>query len=210
MTNSENIESYCRNCVSRDFVSNQGLVCKRTNALPSFEEECEHYQIDEKLVEIAPETGAQTLEGEQALIGKENLPKAIICGAIASLLGAFAWGVISVSTGYQIGYMAIGVGFIVGMAMRWGNGTRPLFGYIGAALALFSCILGDYLSIIGYVAKDYDLSYVDTFLSMHVADIFPVLVDNLMSMTALFYGIAIYEGYKLSFYDQNKQESGRI
>ena len=41
MATSEEIEKYCRNCVSRDFVNGKGLVCKRTRELPAFEEECE-------------------------------------------------------------------------------------------------------------------------------------------------------------------------
>lgn len=209
MTNSENIESFCRNCVSRDFVSNKGLVCKRTRELPDFGEECQHYVVDEKLAAMAPAVGAEVIEEEQ-LIGKENLPKAIICGLLACFVGAFAWGIVSVTTGYQIGYMAIGVGFIVGMAMRWGNGRRPLYGYIGAALALFSCLLGDYFSIIGFVAKEYDMSYWEMLVATNVADVMPMLVENLMSMTIAFYGMAIYEGYKLSFHEQNKFKGGKI
>lgn len=209
MTNSENIESFCRNCVSRDFVSGRGLVCKRTRDLPNFEEQCEHYEMDEKLAAMAPAAGAEVVEEEQ-LIGKENLPKAIICGIIACLVGAFAWGVISVTTGYQIGYMAIGIGFLVGMAMRWGNGTRPLFGYIGAVLALLSCVMGDYLSIIGFVANEYDLSYWEMLVTTNVADVMPILVDNMMSMTIAFYGMAVYEGYKLSFHEQNQPKGGQI
>ncbi len=41
MANTEGIESYCRNCVSRDFVMGRGLVCKRTGTLPDFEDACE-------------------------------------------------------------------------------------------------------------------------------------------------------------------------
>ena len=38
MATSEEIEKYCRNCVSRDFVNGKDLVCKRTRELPAFEE----------------------------------------------------------------------------------------------------------------------------------------------------------------------------
>ena len=44
MATSEEIEKYCRNCVSRDFVNGKGLVCKRTRELPAFEEECESFE----------------------------------------------------------------------------------------------------------------------------------------------------------------------
>lgn len=213
MANLETIESYCRNCVSRDFVSGRGLICKRSGSLPNVEEECEHYQKDEALEAVAPtpdpEIFSQVLSQEQ-LLAEENLPKGFVCGLVACLVGAAVWALVSVSTGYQIGYMAIGVGFIVGLAMRMGKGVRPIFGIVGAALALFSCVLGDYFSMVGYVAQEYEMAYMETLTSVPVADVVSVLVENLMSMTALFYGIAIYEGYKLSFRAEKQPEGGQI
>ena len=48
MATTEEIEKYCRNCVSRDFVNGKGLVCSRTRDLPAFKEECESFQKDEE------------------------------------------------------------------------------------------------------------------------------------------------------------------
>lgn len=213
MINSENIESFCRNCVSRDFVSGRGLICKRTGSLPDFEEACSTFQKDEQLEAVAPTPNPEILSAalsREQLLAAENLPVGLLCGAIACVIGAVAWGVISVSTGYQMGYMAIGVGFLVGLAMRIGKGIRPIFGMIGAALALLSCVLGDYFSIVGYAAQTSGLSYMETLTNVPVADIASALIENLLSMTALFYGIAVYEGYKLSFSQQNHPKGGKI
>ena len=54
MATSEEIEKYCRNCVSRDFVNGKGLVCKRTGELPAFEEECDSFEQDKELERLAP------------------------------------------------------------------------------------------------------------------------------------------------------------
>ena len=54
MATSEEIEKYCRNCVSRDFVNGKGLVCKRTGELPAFEEECGSFEQDKELERLAP------------------------------------------------------------------------------------------------------------------------------------------------------------
>ena len=54
MATVEEIEKYCRNCVSRDFVNGKGLVCSRTRDLPAFKEECESFQKDEELEKMAP------------------------------------------------------------------------------------------------------------------------------------------------------------
>lgn len=213
MAEMNEIERYCRNCASRDFVNGRGLICKRTNALPAFEGVCDNFQQDEELEKMAPtpqpEDYSVVVDKEQ-LLAEQNLPKAVLYGALASIAGAVAWGLISVATGYQIGYMAIGVGFLVGMAMRQGKGVTMIFGIIGAALSLLSCVMGDFFSIIGLIAKEYDVSYMETLTRIDFKDIVSLLTDNLASMTIVFYGIALYEGYKLSFREQKEPEGGKI
>ena len=212
MATTEEIEKYCRNCVARDFVNGKGRVCSRTRDLPAFKEECESFQKDEELEKMAPpkpDDFPVTLTREE-MLAEENLPKGVLYAVIACIVGAAAWGLISVSTGYQIGYMAIGIGFLVGFAMRQGKGIRPVFGIIGATLALLSCVLGDFFSIIGYIAKDYDMSYTDVLFGADYAEIFSLMTENLVSMTILFYGFAVYEGYKFSFRAQNQPEGGKI
>lgn len=212
MATTEEIETYCRNCVSRDFVNGKGLVCKRTRELPAFETECENFEKDEELLKMAPPKPADfpVSMTREELLAEENLLKGVLCASVACILGGIAWGLVSVSTGYQIGYMAIAIGFLVGFAMRQGKGVRPIFGIIGAALALVSCFLGDFFSIIGYIAKDYNMSYSEVLSGADYGEIFSIVIENILSMSLLFYGIAVYEGYKFSFRAQKQPEGGRI
>ncbi|NDV82381.1 hypothetical protein [Bacteroides sp. 51] len=197
----EGIEA-CRNCVSRNFVNGKGLVCKLTGENPTLESECTNFTLDEELTNIAPIPEEEVAEeiDMNALRSEENLPMGILAGLLACLVGAAVWALVSVSTGYQIGYMAIGMGFIVGYAVRIaGKGVSQIFGIAGAALALLGCVLGDYFSIIGFIASDEGLGYMETLSLMPVGEMIDILIENLMSMTILFYGIALFEGYKLSF-----------
>ena len=212
MATTEEIEKYCRNCVSRDFVNGKGLVCSRTRDLPAFKEECESFQKDEELEKMAPpkpDDFPVTLTREE-MLAEENLSKGVLYAVAACIVGAVAWGLLSVSTGRQIGFMPIAIGFMVGFAMRKGKGIRPIFGIIGAALSLVSCILGDFLSIIGYISQDYDMGYFLVLAGVDYGEIFSNLLKNVMSMTALFYGFALYEGYKFSFRAQKHPEGGKI
>lgn len=213
MAEMNEIERYCRNCASRDFANGRGLICKRTNALPAFEGVCDNFQQDEELEKMAPTPQPEdysVIVDKEQLLAEQNLPKAVLLGALASIVGAVAWGLISVATGYQIGYMAIGVGFLVGMAMRQGKGVTMIFGIIGAALSLLSCVMGDFFSIIGLIAKEYDISFMETLTQIDFKDVVSLLTDNLASMTIVFYGVALYEGYKLSFREQKEPEGGKI
>ena len=194
MATSEEIEKYCRNCVSRDFVNGKGLVCKRTRELPAFEEECESFEKDEELERLAPPKPEDfpVSMTEEEILAEENLSKGVLYAVAACIAGAVAWGLISVSTGRQIGFMPIAIGII------------------GAALSLISCVLGDFFSIIGYISQDYKMSYFDVLVSVDYGEIFSIMLENVMSMTALFYGFALYEGYKFSFRAQKHPEGGKI
>ena len=76
MATTEEIEKYCRNCVSRDFVNGKGLVCSRTRDLPAFKEECESFQKDEELEKMAPpiQVAFPRRLTRVARLAEENLP----------------------------------------------------------------------------------------------------------------------------------------
>jgi hypothetical protein len=71
-------------------------------------------------------------------------------GAIAgALLGAIAWGAITAATHFQIGYMAVGVGFLAGYGMRvLGGGRDRADGVIAGIVAFFGCVLGNVLTVV--------------------------------------------------------------
>lgn len=152
--------------------------------------EVEQPELDPAMVEHA----LGRLREEQSLLG------GVLAGLAAAVAGAVVWAVITVVTGYQIGFMAVGIGFLVGYAVRQaGKGLDKGFGFAGALLALLGCLLGNFLTVIHFVAEAENLGYFDT-----LTRIDPTTIPELMAITfspidLLFYGIAIYEGYKLSF-----------
>ena len=132
---------------------------------------------------------------------EQNLPLGIVAGAVAALAMAVAWAVITVITQYQIGYMAIAVGFCVGFAVRFaGKGIDMIFGISGAVLALLGCVLGNFLSQVGFAANELDMSYFEVFKILAAPSVFvEVMIDSFHPMDVLFYGIAVYAGYRYAF-----------
>ncbi|MCB0214537.1 MAG: hypothetical protein KDJ52_34675 [Anaerolineae bacterium] len=132
----------------------------------------------------------------------QNLPLGFIGGLVAAVIGAVIWAAITVMTGYQLGIVAVGLGFLVGVAVGvFGKGIDRIFGFMGAGLALFSCILGNFLTIAAFIAQEEAMSIVGVLFILFLS---PSLVIELMGATfspmdLLFYGIAVYEGYKFSF-----------
>jgi hypothetical protein len=128
-----------------------------------------------------------------------KLIAAVVAGLIASLIGAAVWAGITFSTGYQIGLVAIGVGFLCGFAVRLaGQGSEPIFGVIGAGFALLGCVLGNFLSAVAYAAKEMQIGFWDLLTQVDLGGVGQVIVGTFQPMDLLFYAIAIYEGYKFS------------
>ncbi len=210
MTNEEK-NDICRKCINRQHDIDKGILCGITNEKGVFEASCKDFLIDESVNEIPNEEEIEAVGANkiistlpQEFIEKlrvdQNLPKALIAGIIASLASAILWAVISVSSGYQIGYMAIAVGAVVGFTIRIaGKGIDKIFGYWGAALALFGCVLGNLLMIVGSIGNEFSIGYWEVFSSLKLGDIFNIMKETFDFMDLLFYGLAIYEGYKFSF-----------
>jgi len=138
---------------------------------------------------------------EQVLVGggvsRENVPLVAAVGVMAMLAGAILWALVTVITQMELGLMAIVVGFVVGLGIQKVR-KRPNknFGILGAVLALAGCLLGNALSFVAFAAQQSGASFVDVLMTVNPAGLLSVMVKNFEAMDLLFYGIAIYEGFK--------------
>ncbi len=200
---------FCKRCTQRKMDLKSGLLCGITDAKATFEESCTNFQEDPNALNIVHQTEALSKHAltEQlstkdfdALKKEQNLGPAILCGAIVGIIGAVLWGFITVVTEFQIGYMAVAIGAGVGYTIRLvGKGISPIFGYCGAAIALFSVLLGNVFSIIGFVANAQHLTIFETLLFFDYTYLPQLLSETFSFMDIFFYGFAIYEGYRFSF-----------
>lgn len=138
-------------------------------------------------------------ERYERLRAEQSLFIAFLAGFAAAIVGAIAWAAITITTEFQIGFMAIAVGFLVGFAVRLGNGIDKIFGILGAVLSLFGCVLGNVFSLIGFVSKQEHLSLADTISRLDYSKLPQMLTATFSLMDLVFYGIAVYEGYRFSF-----------
>jgi len=150
---------------------------------------------DNKAENLTPAT-AVGLGGESP-----NLAAALLGGLVAAVVGAIIWAVITVTLKFQVGFMAVGVGFLVAWAVRTlGKGRDVTYGFIGGGFALVGCLLGNLLSACGFMAVQAAEPVVSVTLRVlgNSASIATVLEETFRGMDLLFYAIAVYEGYKLA------------
>ncbi|MEK6743051.1 MAG: hypothetical protein AABZ15_05560 [Nitrospirota bacterium] len=133
----------------------------------------------------------------------QNLSMGAVGGIAAAAVGAVIWAIITIATGYQIGWMAIGVGFLVGYAVKLlGKGVDPVFGYAGAAIALAGCIIGNLLTVVIMVSRQESLEVLTVLSRLTPGLALDILKETFQPMDVLFYGLAVYEAYKISFTKQ--------
>jgi hypothetical protein len=144
---------------------------------------------------------SSTLSAHPAIERLDDQPSllmGLIGGVIAMLVGAIAWGAITYFTEYQIGWMAIGVGFLVGIAVRFfGRGKSMVFGISSASLALIGCILGNFLFYAGAIAREESVAFLEVlfFFLFNPAALIQLFVLAFDFMDILFYVLALYAGF---------------
>jgi antitoxin component YwqK of YwqJK toxin-antitoxin module len=208
MTRNEHLE-FCKKCVHKKPDFQQGILCNLTGAKADFEGSCETFK-DDGTSEIIVNEPIEILDQEAfAHLGEKELNLlrlhqdfyyAAVGGSVAAMLCAVIWAAITVATQYQIAYMAIGVGLGVGYVVQlFGAGIEKKFGYLGGFLALVGCVIGNLLSQVGFIAHEQQFGYFETITYLNFSIILEIMIESFHPMDVLFYGIAVYGGYKMAF-----------
>ncbi len=198
---------FCKNCKNRELNKELDIICGVTQKIPDFEVNCENF-VQEKgnpSQNVIEETSYFTLdELEDNVITKlrdqQDIVFALVGGAAAAIVGAILWALVTVSTKYQIGYMAIGVGALAGFSVRYyGSGIDKIFGVIGILFALFGCAIGNLLSQLAFIAEAEKMTYLDVISLLNLTLTKKIFAEGFAPLDIVFYGIAGYEGYRFAF-----------
>jgi hypothetical protein len=95
---------------------------------------------------------AQELAGSQATAA--TLPLAGLGGLGGAALGAAGWAAVAIATDYEIGFIAVAVGYLAGLGVKLGargkrGGGLP---HVAAAAAVLGLLLAKYFVFLHYVA----------------------------------------------------------
>lgn len=127
---------------------------------------------------------------------RPNMVGAVLAGLAAAVVSALVWYGIVVLTNYQIGLVAVGVGFLVGLAVTVGSGGRrglPLQ-IVSVAITLPAMALGEYLVVRHFVAAEQAVPWLlppGVMLKLVVAGL------EADPLTLLFWAIALWTAFKL-------------
>ncbi len=136
---------------------------------------------------------------------------ALIGGLLITATAAAGWAFITAMTGYQGVYLALGVGVLVGIAVRFfGAGIKRIFGILAALLALTGSLLGYYLSQNGFL-EELQLArimgipdYLDKELMLNT------MRDSFVYLDLVFYGLAGLLAYFIAIRRINSRKMARL
>ncbi|MEU9763089.1 hypothetical protein ACFYYY_05370 [Streptomyces sp. NPDC001834] len=93
----------------------------------------------------APAFGGAPFTPPAPARGKMGL--GLLAAVVAALVGAFLYGVIAGAIEREVGYIAIGVGFLVGFAASKVGGRNPILPVVSAVLSVGAVYLGQLIGI---------------------------------------------------------------
>lgn len=137
-------------------------------------------------------------EGDFSPRQEGNLLLAIIGGLLSSILVASLWALITVNAQAQWVIMGIVAGLVVGYIVHlMARGRNLSISIVGGFFALLSCVLGDYLTNVGFIAQSEGLGYFEALSMINNAYFFEIAFLDFNFFSLIVYGIAAYEGFAI-------------
>jgi hypothetical protein len=135
--------------------------------------------------------------------------RAVAGGLVAAIVGGIVWALIVKASDYEVGFVAWGIGFLVGTAVVFA--TRGAKGrslqLVAVALALVGILIGKYLSF-ALVVQDEAETFGES-IGLFSGDMFDLFRENLDSVFGLFdllwVGLAVASAWRIPQLDEPEQ-----
>ena len=112
---------------------------------------------------------------------------ATVAGFAMALICALLWTTAAFFAGPQLDYLAVGVGALVGLAVRFsGKGANPAYGLVAMALALMGSLAGNTLGVIASGTHKY-LDIFGVAQRVRMPEVFMSLLFQATATTYLFF-----------------------
>ncbi|MER5966587.1 hypothetical protein [Streptomyces sp. NPDC002057] len=125
---------------------------------------------------------------------RDNVVLGLVAALVAALVTAGVYGALIGGIEREIGWAAVGVGFLVGLAAGKVGGRNPVLPVASAVLALGAIYLGQLVGIAILVSEQLDASALDLFLE-EFGLITDAWSENKDALTFLFFGLGSFAAF---------------
>ncbi|MFC8454041.1 hypothetical protein [Kitasatospora sp. NPDC057223] len=131
-------------------------------------------------------------------VARRPNPGGAVAAAVgAALVGGLAYGFVMKAIDHEIGWLVFGVAAVIAWPLGRIGGRNPVLPVAGAVLSVLALFLGQVFGVTLYLHEFTGLS-VGELLGAEVDLVLEGWKANLAAMDALFYGIAVFEGFVLT------------
>ncbi|MFJ4836273.1 hypothetical protein ACIP79_41250 [Streptomyces sp. NPDC088747] len=123
-----------------------------------------------------------------------NVALGIVAAVVAALVTAGIYGAIIGASEYEIGYAAIGVGFLVGLAAGKIGGSNPVLPVVSAVLALGAVYVGQIIGIV-MIGSDKSGISATTLLTDHFDLVTASWKESADFMSFVFFGVGAFAAF---------------
>lgn len=95
---------------------------------------------------------------------RDNVGLGIVAAVVTALVAAGVYGAIAGAIEAEIGYAAVGVGFLTGFAAAKAGGPNPVLPVLSAVLGIAAVYLGQLVGIAMIGAEELEVSFTDLFI----------------------------------------------
>jgi hypothetical protein len=139
----------------------------------------------------------QTMQAETE---NPNLIFAVLAGLAAAVVGVLVWYGVVVITNYQLGFIAVGVGWLVAMAVVFGSGRKRGLSLqaISVTITLVALVISEYL-IVRYSLSEYlaEQGFSEVALFLPLGAMLDLVVASIRAnlFTLIFWAIALWAAF---------------
>lgn len=150
---------------------------------------------------LASPAGTMTVPGFEPVLpmAAGDLFGGLLGGAVAAVIATGIWYAVVALSGWQIGFIAIGVGWLVAQGTLFGAGGRASIPLVAssAVFTLLALAVGEYLIIYHFVSQE--LGSIE--LLMPIEFMVEVVIASLQAdpLTLLFWAIALFAAVSIPF-----------
>ncbi|MFF3659798.1 hypothetical protein [Streptomyces olivochromogenes] len=142
----------------------------------------------------APQPGFPMAPVAPAAPVRDKLGLGLAAAVGAALVAAGVYGVIIGLTKHEIGWAAVGVGFVIGLAAGRVGGRNPILPIVSVILSVASVYLGQLVGDAMIIAKDVGVGFNEVFFQ-HFDVVQEAWKDQADPLTFLFFAIAAYAAF---------------
>ncbi|MFB7466645.1 hypothetical protein ACFCZ1_24655 [Streptomyces sp. NPDC056224] len=124
-----------------------------------------------------------------------NIGLGIVAAVVTAVVTAGVYGAIIGASGYQIGYAAVAVGALVGLAAGKLGGSNPVLPVVGVVLGLAAVFAGQLFGVAWIIADELGTTTVDI-LGVGVPKLVEAWQEVSTPMTFLFLAIGGYAAFQ--------------